>query len=375
MKRVFLWGVTAIVTFALIASLCIAFVASLGIGFVGAIQACGITLVTDGGGGESTPKPQPTNVPLVDPTLPELGIVGEGYLKQFSIAEQNEKKKLAALIVSIGANRPEKLSTHDIEAAIGVAIQESHITNLLVATDHDSLGIYQQRPSVGSWGTAEQIIDPVHAINKFYDALVRIPTEERLEMPLMEIGIKVQRPSRAAYERNWKWDDVAKALVRTYLPAANDNAGNICMESVGVSSGEWQSPLVAKSYCITAEYGMRLHPRSGKWKQHNGVDLACNNGDPIYAVHDGTVVMAGWYGDYGNYVEIEHGDRVTTAYGHMVNYAPGLERGDKVVAGQVIGYVGTTGGSTGAHLHFELKVEGKFRDPVPYMKDRGVTIE
>lgn len=381
MNRVYPWVIASIVTFILVGSLIVGFVASIGVGFVGAIQACGISLLTGGeGSAQSVPTSSTATTPTPGPNgsaAPvELGSAGEQYFDQFSKSEQAEMKKHSALIVSTGTNRPEKLSRHDIEAAVGVAIQESNITNLLVAEDHDSLGIYQQRPSARTWGTAAQIIDPVHAINKFYDHLVKIPADTRAKMTLIDIGIKVQIPDPEAYQRRWKWNDVAKDIVATYMSGGSeDPSGAICSESAGVSTGDWQLPLAKDSYCISDPFGMRWHPIRNIWRLHAGLDMACNNGDPIYAVHDGKITTAKMTSSFGNYVEIDHGDSISTGSAHMVRIADGISEGGLVKTGQVIGYVGTTGDSTGPHLHFTVEEKGEYIDPAAYMNKVGVKIE
>lgn len=377
MKRVFLWMIAAFVAIILVVGFLAAFVGSIGIGFAGAIKECGISLLANSGAQQPASSPTVTPEATPDPsaTSAAFGNTAKEFFGKFSASQQAEMKKNAALIVSIGSNRPEKLSRHDIEAAVGIAIQESKITNLLVAEDHDSLGIYQQRPSAITWGTAQQIVDPVHAINKFYDHLVKIPADKRQSMTLIDIGIAVQIPDPDMYRRDWKWDQVAKEIVTTYITGGPDSSGSICSEAAGVSSGEWQLPLSKKSFCITDAFGSRKHPITGVWKLHSGVDLACNDGDPIYAVHDGTVTMAGPNGDLGTYVAIDHGDGSSSGYGHMARLADGIADGNTVKAGQVIGYVGTTGGSTGPHLHFITKIKGELTEPVAFMKEHGVTIE
>jgi len=376
MKRVTLWVVASVVALTLIVIFAVGFVTTIGVGFVGAIQACGITLLTGGGGQSAVSTVAPTSAPNQTTSTTEVGAAAKAYFNQFSASKQAEMKKNAALIVSIGAKRPEKLTRHDIEAAVGVAIQESNITNLLVAEDHDSLGIFQQRPSAKTWGTAAQIIDPVHATNKFYDHLVAIPADRRAQMTLIDIGIKVQVPDPSAYNQRWKWNDVAKDIVSTYMSGGSEDlSSSICLESSGVSSGAWQLPLAKGSYCISDPFGMRWHPINHVWKLHTGVDMACDDGDPIYAAHDGKITMAGTNGSLGNYVEIDHGDTISTGYGHMVRIADGISKGSDVKAGQVIGYVGTSGGSTGPHLHFLVKQKGEYIDPVAYMDKVGVKIK
>ena len=113
---------------------------------------------------------------------------------------------------------------------------------------------------------------------------------------------------------------------------------------------------------ITSRYGMRRHPILGYTRMHAGVDFGAAYGSPIYAVSDGTVTYAGRHGGHGNYVRINHGGGLGTGYGHMSRIA--VKNGTHVKAGQVIGYVGSTGLSTGPHLHFEAYRGGRTVDPL-----------
>jgi len=99
---------------------------------------------------------------------------------------------------------------------------------------------------------------------------------------------------------------------------------------------------------------------------HEGVDLVAPLGTPIYAAADGIVVGAAPNGRYGNWVRIEHSGKLATVYGHLMAFAPGIEPGEAVVRGELIGFVGNTGRSTGAHLHFELQVDGKAVNPITH---------
>jgi murein DD-endopeptidase MepM/ murein hydrolase activator NlpD len=107
---------------------------------------------------------------------------------------------------------------------------------------------------------------------------------------------------------------------------------------------------------------MRRHPILGYVRMHAGVDFAAAWGSPIYAVTDGRVEYAGWHGGHGNYVKLDHGGGIATGYGHMsrIAVAPGMA----VRRGQIIGYVGSTGLSTGAHLHYEVYRGGQTVDPM-----------
>lgn len=114
---------------------------------------------------------------------------------------------------------------------------------------------------------------------------------------------------------------------------------------------------------ISSGFGMRHHPVLGYNKMHKGVDFAASRGTPIYAAGDGVIKKAARFGAYGNYVRIKHNNGLETAYAHMNKYASGIKAGVRVKQGQVIGYVGTTGRSTGPHLHFEVLKDGKQVNP------------
>lgn len=114
---------------------------------------------------------------------------------------------------------------------------------------------------------------------------------------------------------------------------------------------------------MSSGFGMRKHPVLGYNKMHKGVDFAASRGTPIYAAGDGTVEKAGRNGSYGNYVRLRHNGNLKTAYAHMQSVKSGIRPGTRVKQGQVIGYVGTTGRSTGPHLHYEVLVDGRQVNP------------
>jgi murein DD-endopeptidase MepM/ murein hydrolase activator NlpD len=122
-------------------------------------------------------------------------------------------------------------------------------------------------------------------------------------------------------------------------------------------------------------FGSRRHPILGYVKMHTGVDWAASYGTPIFASGNGVVQSAGWEGGYGKYVKIKHNNGYETAYGHMSAFAKGLEVGKRVRQGQVIGFVGSTGTSTGSHVHYEILVNGRFVDPMRIRLPRGRSLE
>ena len=115
---------------------------------------------------------------------------------------------------------------------------------------------------------------------------------------------------------------------------------------------------------LASRFGYRVHPIFKSRRLHTGVDLASPKGTPIYASGDGVVERAQWVSGYGRFVELKHVNGYETGYGHMSRIADGMKPGIKVRQGQIIGYVGSTGNSTGNHLHFEIKVNGRFVDPL-----------
>ena len=126
---------------------------------------------------------------------------------------------------------------------------------------------------------------------------------------------------------------------------------------------------------ISSRYGMRRHPILGYSRMHRGTDFAAPTGTPIYAAGAGTIESLGRNGGYGRYIRIRHVGSLKTAYAHMSRYARGLGRGSRVQQGQIIGYVGTSGRSTGPHLHYEVLMEGRQVNPMTLDLPSGRTLE
>jgi len=110
---------------------------------------------------------------------------------------------------------------------------------------------------------------------------------------------------------------------------------------------------------LRSRFGYRRHPVTGRSKLHTGTDLAAPYGTPVYASGDGIVEKAQWFSGYGRYIKLKHVNGFTTAYAHMSRIASGMSPGVRVRQGQIIGYVGSTGLSTGNHLHFEVRINNR----------------
>jgi len=274
--------------------------------------------------------------------------------------------------------------------AVATAMQESKLHNygdLGARNDHDSLGLFQQRPSMG-WGTPAQTRDPVHAATEFYKRLVKIGGWQS-----MSLTRAAQRVQRSAYPNAYaKWEDDSSRLVNAITggaakTATTAKAAGQCAQPDQVTSGGWVRP-------VSAPIGSRF--RTADRPSHDGVDLIAERGTPIRAAAAGTVVhmecdraekgyncnhdgsSGDWPGGCGWYVDIRHASGIITRYCHMLR-KPLVDEGDKVTAGQQIGVVGTSGHSSGPHLHFEVHTRNNRAsagaiDPVKFMKDHGAPL-
>jgi murein DD-endopeptidase MepM/ murein hydrolase activator NlpD len=139
-----------------------------------------------------------------------------------------------------------------------------------------------------------------------------------------------------------------------------------------ISDSGWTRP--ASGSAPANSFGPRVPPTSGASSQHAGVDIGagCNAG--IYAAHAGTVTYAGWNGGYGYFIEINHGNGITSRYGHILAGGLRVHHGQSVGPGMLIAHVGSTGTSTGCHLHFEIRLGGNPVNPVYYLRNEGVNI-
>lgn len=150
------------------------------------------------------------------------------------------------------------------------------------------------------------------------------------------------------------------------LFASWDRAAERTAATTGVAVPS-RTPL--DDFRMSSNYGMRTHPVLGGLRGHKGVDMAAPTGTPVYATADGMVSKAEWFSSYGNYIAIAHGAELETRFAHLSRMS--VSAGQRVRKGDLIGYVGSTGRSTGPHLHYEVRVAGLAVDPTPYMTETG----
>jgi murein DD-endopeptidase MepM/ murein hydrolase activator NlpD len=144
--------------------------------------------------------------------------------------------------------------------------------------------------------------------------------------------------------------------------SAADNPADFRFERPVVSLPSRQ-PLLGAT--MTSGFGMRRHPVLGGARQHSGIDLAAPTGTPVYATADGMISRADWFAAYGLTIDIDHSADTKTRYAHLSRLA--VAAGEPVKKGDLIGYVGSTGRSTGPHLHYEVRIGGVAVNPIPYM--------
>ncbi|UTT60564.1 M23 family metallopeptidase [Cellulosimicrobium cellulans] len=308
------------------------------------------------------------------------------------------KKQLthAATIIEIGSGI-DGVNRDGLHIALMAALTESTLQQLANTStypesgdypndgngsDHDSLGLFQMRPQSG-WGTVEELMDPEFQARAFFGGpdgpnypsprgLLDIPGWEQLGH-----GEAAQAVEVSDYpDRYDNYAPVATTILDTLSSGSGSGAVPVLNASAPTGSSRVVFPLPEGTWVKTSDFGPRVHPITGDPEGfHTGLDLAAPDGTPILAAADGTVTVAEFSGGYGGLIVIEHhldGQTVATAYGHMWEHGIHVLPGDTVTAGQHIGDVGSSGMSTGAHLHFEVRPGGtnsEAIDPAKWLND------
>lgn len=250
-------------------------------------------------------------------------------------------------------------------------------------SDHDSLGLFQMRPASG-WGTVAELMDPDYQAAAFFGGpggpnagsprgLLDIPGWEQ-----MGKGEAAQAVEVSAFpERYDNYEPVAVDILTAFTgsgdPGPRRAATLVSAESV--ESARVVFPLPEGTWVATSPFGPRTHPITGEQSFHTGSDFSAPDGTPILAAADGIVTISEFSGGYGGLVVIEHridGRTIATAYAHSWEHGIHVSAGDTVRAGQRIADVGSSGMSTGPHLHFEVRdggTDGEYIDPAKWLND------
>lgn len=312
----------------------------------------------------------------VDPsTVPQTEIAGYGH----------EQLVNAANVIEAG--KALSLNARDQTIGVMTAMGESSLRNIDYGdwetggvtnpdgTRTTSIGLFQQQDG---WGTREERLNPFISSTKFFQAMIRkVPDRESLEPTIVAHRTQVNADP---YHYEQFWDGAVQIVeglsgVKTGLnPGDGSASGGKCDPTIpgGVNPQGWASPGAGP---ITSPYGMRIHPITGVPRLHAGTDLAGGGCDgPIWAAQAGTVSFRGFDSGGNGVIAIDHGGGVTTRYLHMYDSGMLVGVGDKIIAGQQIARVGSSGGSTGCHLHFEVQVNGENVDPEPYMAAVGIIL-
>ena len=189
---------------------------------------------------------------------------------------------------------------------------------------------------------ADELLRELVAIGEEYQLL--LDEQEAEQDELMQ---QIAKAEKEYNEQKRKEEEAARPTYPSTAPITNG----------------WRVPC--QYWWLSSPFGMRKHPIYGDYRMHNGVDLSCSTGTPIYATRSGTVTIASYNSSAGYYVNINHGDGFSSIYMHMTHYV--VSYGQQVSQGQLIGYMGSTGASTGPHLHFGISYNGTYVNPANYM--------
>ena len=241
---------------------------------------------------------------------------------------------------------------------LGDFITRLEYFNKLVANDQQLMaGIKSQK---------EQVEQKARELQERRDQAARI--QAQAVAAKNELDGK-QQQQKTALNQNKKYQDEIFVQMEKLEADANsltDKIRQLQASRKGGVIGTVNTWPVPGYYEVSSPFGWRIHPITRKRSLHTGTDIPAPSGTKIAAAGDGVVIYSGWYGAYGNTVIIDHGGGYSTLYGHQSRVA--ASEGDQVKAGEVIGYVGSTGWSTGPHLHFEVRVGGNPTDPLQYFR-------
>ncbi len=331
-------------------------------------------------------------------------------IRQKADALKGEKKSIESEIQILDSElraltlETEKQEVQKQEINMRIAESEQRIVDLIDEIDTNN-EILEERLRVmymnGTGGYLEVIlnaenlidaltrVDMIQLIVKSDVELLKTINEQKLEVEEIKLAQETRRHELTAIinDLNVKQNEVlvASRSKENYMSSLQDNIEEIqrqeaameeqskqiekdilaAQRAVEYAGGEmlWPTP---GNYTITSHFGGRADPITGVWSNHGGTDIRAPYGAPIVAANSGVVIFAGWHYSYGNYVIVDHGGGIATLYAHssklLVSPGQAVNRGDKIAL------IGSTGYSTGNHLHFEVRVNGVRKQPMDYLK-------
>ncbi len=284
------------------------------------------------------------------------------------ILQQQEQDKQAVIITqkqlnsdyarakslyALKAERKHELNAKENEKKVLIAKYNAQIENA------DDISAHQEQQL---WALADQRA----TLFKEKTAVEAREREERAQAEARaRAAEEARRAAAAAATRTATSAPANTSASDSGSDSGTDNGGNSDDHIQPSGSGMMTMPVVGAR--ISSPFGYRIHPITGEYKMHTGIDLAAPQGTPIYAADGGTVVVASWMNGYGNVVIIDHGNGIQTLYAHIHNGGTFVSVGQSVGRGDKIAEVGSTGNSTGPHCHFEVRVNGTPVDPMGYL--------
>jgi murein DD-endopeptidase MepM/ murein hydrolase activator NlpD len=331
-------------------------------------------------------------------------------IRQKADALKGEKKSIESEIQILDGElraltlETEKQEIQKQEISMRIAESEQKITELTEEIGknnellEDRLRVMYMNGTAGYMEVilnAESLIDAltradmIQLIVKSDVELLKSINEQKLQVEELKIAQETKRHELTAIinDLNIKQNEVlvASRSKENYMASLQNNIEEIqrqeaameeqskqiekdiiaAQRAVEYAGGEMLWP-VPGNYEITSPFGGRSHPITGVWSNHGGIDIRASYGKPIVAANDGEVIYAGFHYSYGNYVIVDHGGGIATLYGHCSKLLVG--KGQAVSKGDTIALIGSTGESTGNHLHFEVRVNGVRKQPMDYLK-------
>ena len=275
---------------------------------------------------------------------------GQKIAVAFTPPDDEAPRRLASLTFNESVDRAVMVRLSD-EGYIAEQVMREFETEPVHAGGTIDLSLFDAAATAGI--PAKTVIELIRIFSFDVDFQREIQPGDRFEVFFERYFDEDGRPVKEGYIQYASLTLSGQTLkYYRYQPGDSDYADYFDENGRSVKKSLMRTPIDGAR--LTSRYGKRRHPTLGYNKMHRGIDFGARTGTPIMAAGDGVIVKIGRWGAYGKYVRIRHNDTFSTAYAHMSRYGKGMKRGKRVKQGQIIGYVGSTGRSTGPHLHYEV---------------------